>query len=142
MGRRRRRVVWSEGARLQLEQAIAHIAREHPLAASGVLSRVLEAARSLGTLSERGRTVPERDDPAVRELLVDPFRLIYRVRPWEVDVVACIHQKRDRRGWEGTVRLREGSPLDVPGVDAGVSREHILQSIHESRERDPDEGSR
>jgi len=132
--RRRRRVVWSEGARLELEQAIDHIAREHPLSASGVLGRVLGAARSLGTLAERGRTVPEWDDPAVRELLVDPFRLIYKVRRGEVDVLACIHQRRDLRGWKSTDRLREGSPLDVPGVDTDVRREDILQAIRGSRE--------
>lgn len=151
MGHRRRGVIWSEGARLELERAVADIAREHPLAASGVLSRVLEAARSLGTLAERGRTVPERDDPAVRELLVNPFRLIYRVRPWEVDVLACIHQRRDLRRWKGTDRLREGvwseghqggSPLNVPRVDTDVSREDLLQAIQESRERDPGGGSR
>lgn len=44
-----------------------------------------------------------------------------------------------RDGAEFTVRpvLEGGSPLDVPGVDTGVSREDILQAIRESREREP-----
>ena len=29
-----------------------------------------------------------------------------------------------------------GSPLDVPGVDAGLDQEAILEAIRESRERD------
>ena len=30
-----------------------------------------------------------------------------------------------------------GSPLDVPGVETGVTRDEILATIRESRERDP-----
>lgn len=30
----------------------------------------------------------------------------------------------------------EGSPLDVPGVDSGVSRDEILAALRESRERE------
>lgn len=40
------------------------------------------------------------------------------------------------------VRERHGSPLDVPGVDADVSREDILQAIRESREHGAGGGSR
>jgi prevent-host-death family protein len=29
---------------------------------------------------------------------------------------------------------RSGSPLDVPGVDAGLSRKEILDLVHESRQ--------
>ena len=34
-----------------------------------------------------------------------------------------------------------GSPLDVPGVDAGVSLDEIMGAIREGRERDRDLGS-
>jgi len=49
-----------------------------------------------------------------------------------------------RDGAEFAVRpvVEGGSPLDVPGVDADVRREDILQAIRESRERDPGGGSR
>jgi plasmid stabilization system protein ParE len=40
----------------------------------------MAAGRSLATLSERGRIVAEYQDPAVRELIVRRYRLIYRVR--------------------------------------------------------------
>lgn len=43
-----------------------------------------------------------------------------------------------RDGTEFTVRpVRPGrSPLDVPGVDAGLTREEIIAAIRESRERE------
>ncbi len=47
---------------------------------------------------------------------------------------------RRRDGSEFTVRpvRSEGSPLDVPGVDTGVSSEDILGAIREGRIRDRD----
>ena len=38
-----------------------------------------------------GRTVPTYDDPNLRELIVYPYRLIYRVLPDRIDVIAVFH---------------------------------------------------
>ena len=48
-----------------------------------------------------------------------------------------------RDGSEFAVRpIRPGrSPLDVPGVDTGLTREEILTAIRESRERERGRGS-
>lgn len=48
-----------------------------------------------------------------------------------------------RDGTEFTVRpVRSGrSPLDVPGVDTGVTTEEIVAAIRESRERELRRGS-
>lgn len=58
-----------------------------------------------------------------------------------------------RKGGEVRIKRRDGSefavrpvrsdasPLDVPGVDTGLTREDILAAIRESRERDPRRGS-
>ena len=48
-----------------------------------------------------------------------------------------------RDGTEFTIRPvpSGGSPLDVVGVDAGVSAEDILSAIREGRERNPERGS-
>jgi toxin ParE1/3/4 len=48
--------------------------------------------------AERGRVVPELNDPAVRELLVGRYRLMYRVTASSVQVVAFVHGARDLRG--------------------------------------------
>jgi hypothetical protein len=49
--------------------------------------RVLEPADSLDTFSERGRIVPEVGDATLRELLIDPFRLMYEVDERQVRIV-------------------------------------------------------
>ncbi len=54
-----------------------------------------EAARSLRQFANRGRVVPEENDPDIRELFVRSYRLIYRVRPGEVQIINFIHGARD-----------------------------------------------
>ena len=41
----------------------------------------------------------------------------------------------------GEIIASVGSPLDVPGVDADLSRDDIMGAIREGRERDRDLGS-
>ena len=94
-----RRVVWSESAESALDDAIAFIAEESPNAARDVLDRVLRTAASLATLSGRGGRVSEADDPATRQLLADPYRLIYRVEDDRVTILAILHQRQDVALW-------------------------------------------
>jgi toxin ParE1/3/4 len=100
MASRRRRVVWSQSAEAALDQAITAVADESPDRARKLLRRVLEAAASLSTLSERGRPVPELSNPAVRQLLPDPYRLIYRVEEERVLILALLHQRQDVDLWK------------------------------------------
>ncbi len=82
MAARHRRVVWSRGAHRELEEAIGHVAEEAPKAARALLDRLPVAAATLETMCERGRVVPERGDRTVRELLVEPSRLVSSSRLW------------------------------------------------------------
>lgn len=108
MGPRRRWVVWSKGASRELDEATEHIARESLQSAIGVFERLLEAAESLADLPERGRVVPERGESRVRELLVDPYRLIYATGESEVVVLAVLHQRRDFDRWGRHDSLEDG----------------------------------
>ena len=99
MGVGRRRVVWSEGARRELDEAVSYVAEESLDSAIRLLERILESVQTLSTLSERGRLVPERSDPDIRELLVDPFRLLYHVAESEVVILGILHQRRNLQDW-------------------------------------------
>jgi plasmid stabilization system protein ParE len=90
----RRRVSWTPGAQRDLVDAIEYIAQDSPEAALRVLDDVLDAARSLGHLTLRGRVVPEVDDPALREIFVHRHRLMYLVLPTAVEIVAFIPTAR------------------------------------------------
>jgi len=94
VGPRRRRVIWAERARRALEDALTYIAQDSPQNARRLAERAIERGDSLTTFSERGRIVPEVGDPMLRELLMDPFRLMYEVHETEVRIVGFVHQRR------------------------------------------------
>ena len=60
---------------------------------------VSDLATSLETLSERGRTVPEYDEPSIREIFVYSYRLMYRVEADTVTIIAFLHGARDFERW-------------------------------------------
>jgi len=99
MAPRGRRVVWAYRAREALDETVGYVAAQSPQAATALLTRILDAAGSLAELGERGRIVPELDDPILRELLVDPYRLLYEVHSDHVRVVGLLHQRREFERW-------------------------------------------
>lgn len=42
-----------------------------------------------------GRTVPEFDLAQVREIIDPPFRIIYHIKPNQIDVLAVLHSARN-----------------------------------------------
>jgi plasmid stabilization system protein ParE len=99
MAARVRSVVWAQSAYAALDEVVAYIAQDSPQAARQVLERVLNTAADLGTLSERGRIVPELDDRAIREVFIHRYRLLYRIKADRVVVVAFLHGARDFARW-------------------------------------------
>ena len=95
----RRRVVWTDEALRALNEILDFIARDSESGARHVLQQALSAARSLGTLSERGRVVPEVGDPTIREIFVYRYRLMYRVEPEVVSILTIVHGARDFERW-------------------------------------------
>ncbi len=89
-----REVVWSLLATADLESIVEHIFRDSEFYAAAVARELVAAARSLATFSERGRVVAEYDDPAVREIIVRRYRVIYRLRANRVEVLRIIHGAR------------------------------------------------
>ena len=74
-----------------------------------------------------GRTVPTYDDPNLRELIVYPYRLIYRVLPDRIDVIAVFHGAQqlpgalwvtDRAYWDHLAGLRKARKREVKRYEA------------------------
>lgn len=104
-----RRVAWTETAWRDLERAADYIAEVAPSYAAAIARRIRDRARSLEEMAERGRVVPELDDPRVRELVVGSYRLIYEVGEETVYVLALIHGARDLAAlWQREDRARPG----------------------------------
>jgi len=95
MAARVRSVVWTLSAQAALDEVISYISRDSPEAAGHVLEQALEAGATLATFAERGRIVPESNDPAIREVFVFRYRLMNEVHDDRVVIVAFLHGARD-----------------------------------------------
>lgn len=91
-------VVWAEPAAADLQELVTYIAAEAPLNARKVLDRIRARAVTLETAPRRGRHVPELRPfglADIRELVIKPYRLIYRISPHRVIVLAMLDGRRD-----------------------------------------------
>ena len=89
------RVAWTETAWRDLERIADYIAEDSPGYAAALVRRVRDRARSLEEMAERGRVVPELEEPPVRELIVGSYRLIYEIDGADVNILGLIHGARD-----------------------------------------------
>ena len=90
-----RTVAWTLTARQDLLSVVQHLLeQEAPGAAARLIDQIEAAAGALDELSERGRAVPELGLPR-RELIVGGYRLVYRVRGDEVQILRLIHGRQN-----------------------------------------------
>jgi len=98
-----RQVVWSYEATADLETIANYIARDSKFYAASFVQEILDASHSLKMFGERGRIVPELDNPNIRELLIKEYRLIYHIEVEEsrIVILGLIHGKRDlKKLWD------------------------------------------
>ncbi len=62
-----------------LAHIVRYIAKDNPDHARAFGNLLIDKAFSIGTLPERGRVVPELNDPSVREIIHEPYRIIYEI---------------------------------------------------------------
>ena len=87
-------IKWSPEAAEDLESIADYIARDSEYYARSVVSEILSVARSIGEYPLIGRVVPEIGDEAIQERFVYSYRLVYRIEPEHILIVAVIHGKR------------------------------------------------
>jgi len=90
-----RAVEWAGRAKSDLRLAVEYIREDSPESAKAFLSQVFETARSLSTFSERGRVVSDLGDPAVRQVLVGRYRVLYEVHAEAVWIMRVLHTSQD-----------------------------------------------
>jgi len=87
-------IIWTEAALGHLHGIHDHIAQDSPRYALAMIDRITRRAEQCGKFPLAGGKVPEFDADEVREVLEFPYRIIYRVLPDRVDVLAVIHGAR------------------------------------------------
>lgn len=87
-------VRWTPQASDDLEAITNFITSDSPQYASLFAIDVLTCVERLVTFPRSGRMVPELNDPAVREIILGNYRIVYRVRQDIVELLTVYHGAR------------------------------------------------
>jgi addiction module RelE/StbE family toxin len=86
-----KRLIWSPRSIADLEAIREHIAGDSEQYAALVVSRLVAAPERLLRFPELGRVVPEFGQIDLRELIIRPYRLVYRVRAEAIEIAIVFH---------------------------------------------------
>jgi plasmid stabilization system protein ParE len=91
------RVLFSQKSVEDLETIIEYYLSKSEQVASSIYSSIVSRAESLEELAERGRMVPEFLDEDIRnfrELIEGNFRIIYRIKGKNVEIVRIVDSRQ------------------------------------------------
>jgi plasmid stabilization system protein ParE len=91
-------VSWSDTAEKDLLGVITYIADDSPSRARDAFEEVKSKAASLHAFPERGRVVPELHEYGItqyHEIIVGPWRIIYRVPDKHAYVLSVLDSRRN-----------------------------------------------
>ena len=88
------KVRWTLQALDDLEAICLFIARDAPHVATVFADRAFRATDRLVQYPRLGRIVPELETETIREMILGNYRIIYRIREEEVQVVTVHHGAR------------------------------------------------
>ncbi|MGF1546440.1 MAG: type II toxin-antitoxin system RelE/ParE family toxin [Thiotrichales bacterium] len=94
------RVEWSNLARDDLDNLVRYISRDSAFYARRIGEKVVLATRRLREFPEIGRMIPEAEDNTLREIIVQGYRVMYRLETDRVLILAVMHGRRDVAGLE------------------------------------------
>jgi len=91
-------IFWAGVAETDLKEIIDYMALDNPAQAIKILTKIKQKASCLYAFPERGRVVPELQDQGIliyRELIIPPWRIIYRISETKVYVLSVLDARRN-----------------------------------------------
>lgn len=90
---------WTIPAVDDLESIRDYIARDSDFYAVRFVEKILATVEILIDFPEIGRVVPEADNPRIREMIFQNFRIMYRILNDSVQIIAIIRGSREISKW-------------------------------------------
>ena len=84
-------LLWTERAQADLAAVQAFIEADSPAYATVVVRHLIGAVDPLRDFPRMGRGVEEFPDPAIREVVLPPYRIVYRIVSAEVVHILTVH---------------------------------------------------
>ncbi len=85
------KVRWTDNALKHLLDIYEYISDNSPVYARRMVDRLTRRSEQIANFPMSGRKVPEYAAEDIRELIEKPYRIIYRIKPNQIDVLAVVH---------------------------------------------------
>ena len=85
------RVHWTDSAIAHLLDIYEYIARDSSIYAKRMIDRITRRSEQIADFPMSGRKVREYETDNIREMIERPYRIIYRIKPDQIDVLAIVH---------------------------------------------------
>ena len=87
-------VRWSRKALDTLDEELGYIAHSNKEAAHQLRVSILKSLEHVREFPQSARRVPEEGDPNIREILREPFRVMYEIHPKELRILVVRRMER------------------------------------------------
>lgn len=88
------KVHWTNNAIEHLVNIYEYIALNSPAYGKKTVDKITRRSQQIVDHPLSGRKVPEYEAEDIRELIETPYRIVYRIKPDQIDVLAVIHGAR------------------------------------------------
>lgn len=88
------RIFWTDAALNQLEAIRDYFAQTSPDYAQRLVERIVNRSEQIGAFPHSGRSLPEYEIDEVRQIIEGAYRIIYLIKPDQIEVLALIHTAR------------------------------------------------
>ena len=85
------RVHWTDNAIEHLVDIYEYIAHDSSVYAKRMIDRLTKRSEQIADFPMSGRMVPEYEVDEIREMIEKSYRIIYRIKLNQIDVLAVIH---------------------------------------------------
>jgi len=87
-------VYWTATAVENLSAIYAYIAQTSPQYAARIVDRITRRSEQIASFPLSGRIVSEFETEEIREIIEGSYRIIYYIKPEQIDVLAIIHDSQ------------------------------------------------
>jgi len=89
------KVHWTNTAVEHLLSIHEYVAKHSSVYADRVMDRLTRRSEQISSFPYSGRRVPEYEAPDIREVIERSYRIIYRVKEKQIDVLAVMHSAQE-----------------------------------------------
>ena len=88
------KVIWTKEALERLSDIEEFIAQNNPQRAEKFINLLIEQGESISQNPKIGRIVPEISNPNLRELITKKYRIVYRIKSNQIEILTVFEGHR------------------------------------------------